>query len=70
MQIFQYMDKLTLELTAEAKISNNKAWKLRALWLAAVFEKIYEYQAKVARIANTTMLHGRSHVVWAVLQCH
>jgi hypothetical protein len=69
-QICQCMDELTLELTAEAKFSSNKAWKMTAQCLAAVFEEMYECGAKVARIADTTTIHGRSQVVWAVLQCH
>jgi hypothetical protein len=61
---------MVLDLTAEAKFSPHKVWRLTALCLAAVFEEMYEYRAKVARIANMTSLHGQSQVIWVVLQCH
>jgi hypothetical protein len=69
-QLCQYMDELTMELTAEAKFGKEKAWKLVSQCLAAVFEEMYEYRAKVALIEDSTTESGRAHLMWPVLQCH
>jgi hypothetical protein len=66
----QYIDGLTLELTAEAKFSKDKAWKLVAHCLSAVFEQMYEYRARVALLEDISTLQGRASLMWAVLQCH
>jgi hypothetical protein len=51
-QLCQYMDELTMELTAEAKFGKEKAWKLVSQCLAAVFEEMYEYRANIALIED------------------
>jgi hypothetical protein len=64
------VDEFYLELTEVAKFPSERAWALVGRCVAAIFEVMKPYRAKVAMLQDPSALATKASILWAVMQCH
>lgn len=68
--ISRFIDKFYQKLVSVAKFSADRAWKLVARCILAIFETIQPYRASVALLEDLTIPENKAAMIWAKLQCH
>jgi hypothetical protein len=69
-ELVSWMDEFYKQLTEEAKFKEDPAWKLVGRCVAAIFDSMADYRAKVALIEDPKPLENKAKIMWCVLQCH
>jgi hypothetical protein len=69
-ELVSWMDEFYKQLTKEAKFKEDPAWRLVGRCVAAIFDSMADYRAKVALIEDPKPLENKAKIMWCVLKCH
>jgi hypothetical protein len=69
-ELVSWIDEFYKQLTEEAKFKEDPAWKLVGRCVAAIFDSMEDYRAKVALMEDPKPLENKAKIMWCVLQCH
>jgi hypothetical protein len=69
-ELVSWMDEFYKQLTEKAKFKEEAAWRLVGRCVAAIFDSMADYRAKVALIEDPKPLENKTKIMWCVLQCH
>jgi hypothetical protein len=69
-QLIGFMDEFFIDLTEVAKFPKDKAWNLVGRCVAAIFEAMRPFRARVQLMEESKTLEAKTAYIWAVLQCH
>jgi NurA-like 5'-3' nuclease len=69
-ELVSWMDEFYKQLTEEAKFKEEAPWRLVGRCVAAIFDSMADYRAKVALIEDPKPLQNKAKIMWCVLQCH
>jgi hypothetical protein len=69
-ELVSWIDEFYKQLTEEASFKAEPAWRLVGRCVAAVFDTMADFRAKVALIEDPKPLDNKSKIIWCVLQCH
>jgi hypothetical protein len=69
-KLVSWIDEFYKQLTAEANFKAEPAWRLVGRCVAAVFDMMAYFRAKVALIEDPKPLENKSKIIWCALQCH
>jgi hypothetical protein len=69
-ELLSWMDKFYKQLTEEANFKEDAAWRLVGRCVAAIFDAMADFRARVALIEDPKPLKNKAKIMWCVLQCH
>ena len=69
-ELTSFMDDFFTDLVEVANFPRDKAWLLVARCVAAIYETMRPYRARVALIETPSTMEAKTEYLWAVLQCH
>jgi hypothetical protein len=65
-----FIDMFYLDLVAKCKFDEAKAWKLVAVYVAAIFKATQPFRSKVILLEDSTKLTQKAAFMWATFQTH
>jgi hypothetical protein len=69
-ELLSWMDEFYKQLTEEANFKEDAAWRLVGRCVAAIFDAMADFRARVALIEDPKPLENKAKIMWCVLQCH